>query len=275
MPLPFAASAYTASTFSVPSTLFRRPLSFPAAKKGQRRGTAETQWATAQALRQAAFRLAALTVEAKLARLMILVKAGFRPSQLHVAAGSPHGGRWTGGAIPINRRGPRSSASRRVMGRWQSVTPETQEARLAVSFGEMQAASRTIRRIDRGWKPTPQLHEAVEGEIAANNAVARGARFRAFELTNPTIGPGPYSREWIAAPPTNRKFRKTEQEEIDRIGRQLGCHRCGEIDPKTPSGNFIGDHQMPKSQGTPTRIYPNCLLCGNAQGGMISQQSRQ
>lgn len=58
-------------------------------------------------------------------------------------------------------------------------------------------------------------------------------------------------------------------------GRKWGCHRCGSTDPKNPSGSFIGDHQVPKSMGTPTRIYPHCLHCSASQGGLIGNYRRR
>lgn len=179
-------------------------------------------WGAAQALRRAAFRFAALTVETRLARLMLLAKAGFRADQPRVPAGNPDGGRWTDGAIPVNSRGPRSGRPRRVGGRWQSVTPD-QEARLAVSLGDMQAMLRAVRRLDPGWRPRPSLYGDVEGQIVANNGVAREARVHLYNLTASPPSAGPFAKEWMAASP-NLRLNREQQLEINRIGRAYGCH---------------------------------------------------
>lgn len=228
---------------------------------------------TDQNLLRSRYRHAALAVEIRALALSLHLKAGFRPDQPRVAAGNPDGGQWTAegnGSRPIlvSRRGPRGSRQVRILGRWQAITP-AQEARLAVSTSQMQEALRAVRKIDQNWKPPSQLYEFVEGLIRANEAVTREARFRVYELTVKRIGPGPFVSEWIVAPSTNRRLTKAEQEEINRIGRTFGCHRCGTKIPGTKKGGYVGDHQVPTSLGIPTRIYPHCLFYSNAQGGII------
>lgn len=220
------------------------------------------------------YRHAAIAVEIRALALSLRLKAGFRVDQPRVPAGNPDGGQWVGdGAenrpILVSRRGPRGGGQVRILGRWQAITP-AQEARLAVSTSRMQEALRAVRKIDPNWKPPSQLYESVEGLIRANEAVTREAHFRVYELTVKRIGPGPFASEWILAPSTNRRLTRAEQEEINRIGRKFGCHRCGTKIPGTKKGGYVGDHQVPTSLGTPTRIYPHCLFCSNAQGGIVS-----
>ena len=206
--------------------------------------------------------------------LSLRLKAGFRPEQPRIAAGTPDGGQWAGEGsenqpILVSRRGPRGSGQVRILGRWQAVTP-AQEARLAVSMGRMQEALRAVRRREPNWKPTPQAYETVEGLIRANEAIAQEAMLRALQLRLPRTGIGPHAKEWIAAPATKRRLYKAEQTRLDRMGSSDGCHRCGTKVPGTPSGHFVGDHQVPQSLGKPSRIYPHCLWCSRSQGGLIS-----
>lgn len=211
-----------------------------------------------------------LRTETQFLRLHLILKAGFRPDQPRVPAGSSEGGQWTdGGVVRVSRRTSGSSGPIRVGNRWLNPTP-AQEVRLARSFAEMRAALRDVRKVDPGWKPTPQLYETVEGQIAANSAIALQAQFRVFELRGTPVGPGPFAREWIPAPATNRRLTKGEQNEINRIGRLFGCHRCGVKVPGTFSQNFIGDHQWPRALGVPIRIYPHCWSCSNTQGGLVN-----
>ncbi|MXN50408.1 hypothetical protein GR158_04730 [Shinella sp. AETb1-6] len=223
---------------------------------------------------QSRYQYAALNVEMRALTLSLHLKAGFRADQPRIPAGNPDGGQWTAEGdgdrpILVSRRGPRGNGQVRILGRWQPITP-AQEARLAVSTSQMQEAIRAVRKIDPNWKPPSQLFESVEGLIRANEAVMREAHFRVYELTVKRIGPGPFASEWIVAPSTNRRLTRAEQDEINRIGRKFGCHRCGTKIPGTKKGGYVGDHQVPTSLGTPTRIYPHCLFCSNAQGGIVS-----
>jgi hypothetical protein len=224
---------------------------------------------------QSSYRYAAITVELRALALSLRLKAGFRIDQPRIPAGNPDGGQWVAEGsgdrpILVSRRGPRGSGQVRILGRWQAITP-AQEAQLALSVGRMREALRAVQRREPNWKPTPQVYETVEGLIRANEATAQEAMLRALQLKLPRTGVGPYAKEWIIAPTTNRRLNKAEQAEIDRIGRTYGCHRCGTKTSGTPSGHFIGDHQVPKSVGKPSRIYPHCVWCSKSQGGMVSQ----
>lgn len=230
---------------------------------------------TAPGFLQTSYRYAAMAVEIRALVLRFQLKAGFRPEQPRVPPGNPDGGQWVaegGSSRPmlVSRRGPRGGGQVRILGRWQAVTP-AQEARLAVSVGRMREAVRSVQKREPNWKPTPQVYETVEGLIRANEATAQEAMLRALQLRLPRTGIGPYAKEWLVAPENNRRFTRPEQMEIDRIGRTHGCHRCGVKTPGTPRGHFIGDHQVPKSVGKPSRIYPHCWWCSNSQGGFLSK----
>lgn len=209
--------------------------------------------------------------------LSLHLKAGFRANQPRIPAGNPDGGQWTAEGdgdrpILVSRRGPRGSGQVRILGRWQPITP-AQEARLAVSTSRMQEALRAVHRREPNWKPTPQAYETVEGLIRANEATAREAALRALQIRLPRTGVGPYAEEWIPAPMTNRRLNTRERAVIDRLGRTHGCHWCGTKVPGTRKGHFIGDHQVPKSLGKPSRIYPHCAPCSKSQGGLITHGS--
>ena len=225
---------------------------------------------------QSSYRYAAITLELRALALSLRLKAGFRIDQPRVPAGNPEGGQWVAegsGSSPIlvSRRGPRGSGQVRILGRWQAITP-AQEARLALSVGRMQEALQAVHRREPNWKPTPQVYETIEGLIRANEATAREATLRALQQSLPRTGIGPYAKEWISAPANNKRLNRVQQAEIDRIGRIYGCHRCGIKVPGTKRGHFIGDHQVPKSLGRPSRIYPHCPACSTSQGGFISKE---
>lgn len=224
------------------------------------------------------WQLAGLRMQTAMLRVSVALKAGFRPDQPRVPGGQPDGGQWArvpgyAQVHPVSRR--RAGGGQiRIGGRWHPVTP-AQEARLAQSYNAMRSALRDVRELDPNWKPPAQAYSTVEGLISANRSIELGARFRIFELLGNRAEPGPYAREWIPAPPTNRRLSRAEQREVDRLGRKLGCHRCGSTNPGTRGGSFIGDHQVPKSMGTPTRIYPHCFKCSASQGGLLRDYLRR
>ncbi len=223
-------------------------------------------------------RRAELHLRTAMLRVTAALKAGFRPEQARVPSGRPDGGEWTHapGYAQVHQVARRRAGGGqiRIGGRWHPITP-AQEARLAQSYGAMRRALRDVRKLEPNWKPPAQAYSTVEGLISANRSIELEARFRMFQLVGTRAEPGPYAREWVTAPVTNHRLNRFEQWQVDRLGRKWGCHRCGSTDPKTPSGSFIGDHQVPKSIGTPTRIYPHCLRCSASQGGLIRNYRRR
>ncbi len=218
------------------------------------------------------WRLAVARFQAAAGSLALTLRAGYRPDQPRAPRGQSDGGQWVRGprGAQVHRVSRRRSGGGqvRINGRWRPVSP-AQEVLLAQSAAARDQAIRAVRRVDPKWKAPPQAYETVEGLISANRAVEHAARFRIYELSGTHVGPGPYASEWIPAPPTNRRLNRAEQREIDRIGRENGCRRCGKQESGTRRGSFIGDHQVPKSMGTPTRIYPHCATCSSSQGGLM------
>lgn len=196
------------------------------------------------------------------------------PTSRASRAATPRAG--NGRGRPATRRSTRVSRRRggggqiRIGGRSHPITP-AQEVLLAQSYAAMRRAIQDVRKVDPEWKPPAQAYSTVEGLIAANRAIENEARRHIFERLGTGAGVGPNAWEWMPAPHTNRRLTRAEQREVDRIGRVRGCHRCGRTEPGTPSGSFIGDHQLPKSMGTPTRIYPHCFSCSASQGGLLRQ----
>ena len=92
---------------------------------------------------------------------------------------------------------------------------------------------------------------------------------------HPTFRPGPFAAESIPARSAAQTFTAAERAEINRIGRDTGCHTCGAKDPGTKPlpgdtvGNHIPDHQPVSKLSKPDtsqRLYPHCKTCSNKQG---------
>jgi hypothetical protein len=96
-------------------------------------------------------------------------------------------------------------------------------------------------------------------------------------LLGRTLRPGPYAGESIPARGPGRDFTAEEHAAIDRIGNETGCHTCGTTNPGTKSGHFVPDHQPANAlnvDGSPQRLYPQCINCSRAQGGEITEMKR-
>lgn len=107
---------------------------------------------------------------------------------------------------------------------------------------------------------------SVVGKAAMEKSLG-GALFD--EITNvSTLEPGPFGAGSIPARGSGA-LNAAEQREINALGEANGCHTCGNTNPGTKSGSFIGDHQQPSAFGPPTRIYPQCIRCSDAQGGIV------
>ena len=155
--------------------------------------------------------LVGLNLVAKARRFAELAaKANFNPGQTRVPRGNVEGGRWTrapGGGLPVVRvqAGPRNPARGRggpirPGARLENPSP-AQLARLEASRLAMNRALGQVREVDPRWKPTPQLYETIEGEIAAYQAITREAEARIGRLGEPTgnprsIRPGVASEPW-------------------------------------------------------------------------------
>lgn len=93
----------------------------------------------------------------------------------------------------------------------------------------------------------------------------------------PGIGPGPFARYGVPAGPALTPSRP-QQRAINALGREYGCHSCGTKDPKTRSGDFVGDHQPPTALVRPgmSQFYlPHCLGCSPSQGGRVRSYKRR
>lgn len=154
-------------------------------------------------------------------RLSLALKAGFHPDQPRVPQGRPDGGQWirVPGYAQVHRVSRRraSGGQIRIGGRSHPITP-AQEAQLAQSYGAMRSALREVRELDPAWRPPAQAYSSVEGLISANRAIELEARFRIFQLLGTRAEMGFHAREWIPAPPTNRRLHRSEQRELDTIG---------------------------------------------------------
>jgi hypothetical protein len=198
-----------------------------------------------------------------------LALRGYNPDQPRHPAGSPDGGRWRDdGRFDVAVNAPRPPRA----GPWPNASPG-QQARLAASRLQADAAVARVRERDPNWKPRPSIVEpTIEGEIARNEHVAREARARLETLQQGGIGPGPFAVESIPARNSSRNFTASERAEVDRIGRQYGCHTCGTFDPGGRSGRFFLDHQLPSAlnpAGRSQRLFPHCQSYSAAQGANV------
>ncbi|MEZ5886398.1 MAG: RHS repeat-associated core domain-containing protein [Paracoccaceae bacterium] len=85
-----------------------------------------------------------------------------------------------------------------------------------------------------------------------------------------TLRPGPFAKESI--PGHMGKPTATEQQQINDIFKEHGCHTCGTKDPGTKSGNAIVDHQPPQALDETKEFYPHCIDCMRRQGGETLQE---
>jgi hypothetical protein len=237
------------------------------------------------------YHAAQVALAASIFRLALTLHAGFRPEQPRVPAGSDDGGQWTKvpswareraetGRSNLHLVGGRSrgtAGGTYIAGRWQPVTP-SQQTRLVLSQMEMEAALRAVREILPNWKPRPQAYSTVEGLIGAHVAQAGEARALREKWRDQGIGLGRFAGESIPARDSSRNFSRQEREAINRIGRETGCQTCGAVNPGTPLGNFVIDHQPPtRLRLGPIKqsLLPHCFGCMVTQGGAVTQILRR
>ena len=211
---------------------------------------------------------------------------GFDPDQPRIPADSSHGGEWTASdgsvsdarvlsdALPANDWLPGAQyASARGRGAGPGRMEPGQATRLAVAQDRARKAMDRVRQIDPDWKPQFSVSQTNEGLIRSFEARAQEAEARLDALSRIGIGPGPFATESVPARGPERNFTDWERSEINRIFEQSGCHTCGTFKPGTRYGNAVADHQPPNALNhlnLPQRLFPQCLICSNRQGGFIS-----
>ena len=218
----------------------------------------------------------------------------YNPDQPRVPAGSSDGGQWTSGeggtgggevlsdATPdgwkpgaqyAQARTPRGPVQ--INGHWVQPTP-AQAARLSIAEARAREAINRVQELDPTWRPTPGVYQSVEGLIRTREGEAQQAQVRFAELQRHGIGLGQFAGELIQARGPERNFTASEHREINRIGRETGCHTCGTFEPGTPRGNFVLDHQLPtrwNPLGKTQRLFPQCATCSQRQGGWITNNA--
>ena len=183
----------------------------------------------------------------------------YDPDQPRVPKGHPDGGQWTdvheaahwdgqdgdrtlSDLVPDNFWWPGAQyAQRRSSGRGGSPT-SGQLARLEAAQVRADAAVHRIRRA------RSEMATATEC-LFDNRRSNRGRRSEGGRSGNEMPG---------------------ERTEINRIGYRQGCHTCGAKDPRTYTGDFVPDHQLPTVVNTVLghrqRLYPQCKSCSSEQG---------
>lgn len=107
---------------------------------------------------------------------------------------------------------------------------------------------------------------------------------------------GSFARRSI--PATDRYASGPERKIIERLGRQWGCHTCGNRKLslfRKATASFVADHMPPKmvvkeiqrrqrwlqllsfgkKKNFPYRFYPQCTACSNKQGSLLSSLRSQ
>jgi hypothetical protein len=81
---------------------------------------------------------------------------------------------------------------------------------------------------------------------------------------------------------TSGKVTEQQRRNVDRTGRDTGCHTCGSREPGEGLRRFSVDHQPATALNTtnePQRLYPHCVECMREQGMAVGaarfQQLRQ
>ncbi|BDA86422.1 hypothetical protein Sa4125_39640 [Aureimonas sp. SA4125] len=226
-------------------------------------------------------RVASLRLSLVSRKLVRALKYGYNPSQLRLPKGQTGGGQWTEELVRIAQSGraPSGSGPRRTGGGNRVTQPTPAEAaELAASRLMLDLALRRVRAVDPAWKPTPSLTETIRGEILSNAAQAREAEARFYDLQRNGIGPGRFAGESIPARSPSRSYTKREVEEINRIGRETGCHTCGSKDSGLASRNFFKDHQLPTRWRSPVgsqRLFPQCQNCNGRQGSAVRSKKEK
>ncbi|MCD0419676.1 hypothetical protein LOC51_20870 [Rubrivivax sp. JA1024] len=232
----------------------------------------------------------------------------YNPNQPRVPAGNPDGGQWTHGGGGGNssslddRTGhddPRvlSDADPEVVKPGQQYTQVRgrrgggiilingqqfdltlgQQARLILEQSRAQAAIARVREVNPSWSPPKSAYQSPEGLIRAYEADSVAAQARLTELAAKGAIPGPYRGESLPARGAGHNFTAAERSEINRIGRETGCHTCGTLDPGSKSGNFYIDHQFPNAinqAGRAQRLFPQCRSCSLRQGPFVRDLKR-
>lgn len=223
----------------------------------------------------------------------------YSPNQPRVPAGSGReSGRWTDGGGGPGRNDPRvisdadqdavkpgqqyaqnrprSGGRVLINGQQFELTP-AQAARLSVAQARAEGAIGRVREVEPNWKPSPSAYQTPEGLIRAYEADSAAALARANKLAVNRALQGPFTGEALPARGPGRDFTAAERREINRIGRETGCHSCGTKDPGTTSGNFFIDHQPPtilNYQNREQRLQPHCRGCSARQGPFVRDLCR-
>jgi hypothetical protein len=89
------------------------------------------------------------------------------------------------------------------------------------------------------------------------------------------VGIGPFASPngGVPASKINGAVTSAEKRAVTAQGIEFGCHSCGAKVAGTKSGNFVNDHQPPSSINSPPgpqSLFPHCVQCSAAQGGVLS-----
>jgi RHS repeat-associated protein len=126
--------------------------------------------------------------------------------------------------------------------------------------------------VGQAMKAARAVEHGVDAVRAADHAVD------AAKGVHPTFKPGPHAGESIPARGPGRDFTATERADGKRIFNETGCHTCGTKNAGTKHNDPVLDHQPVSAlnkEGTPQRLYPQCLSCSRNQGLAAARKIRE
>jgi hypothetical protein len=145
-----------------------------------------------------------------------------------------------------------------------------------------QDTSRTVVSLGHIRVTAQMVRVCLVGLLAYR--VALGGRFWAVAPSSYTHL-GSFARGSL--PATARYAAPSQRQQIEKMGRLLGCHTCGSrrLLQRVDAHQFVGDHMPPKSVADQMnravwrrilhhkvsfRFYPQCIVCSSKQGSLLS-----
>jgi hypothetical protein len=168
-----------------------------------------------------------------------------------------------------------------------SASHRRRGARRPVSWDHLvkawpQDTSRTVVSLGNIRVTAQMVRVCLVGLLAYR--VALGGRFWAVAPSSYTHL-GSFARGSL--PATARYAAPSQRQQIEKMGRLLGCHTCGSrrLLQRVDAHQFVGDHMPPKSvadqmnraawrrilhRKVSFRFYPQCIVCSSKQGSLLS-----
>ncbi|MCA2997137.1 MAG: hypothetical protein ING75_00905 [Rhodocyclaceae bacterium] len=141
--------------------------------------------------------------------------------------------------------------------------------KIAGNEGAAQLASDALLE-SRGEVAGAALATVTGGGSRNARQVARATEREVVKRAESTLKPGPYAKESI--PGHMGKPTAAEQQKVNALMKDNGCHTCGTKTAGTKSGNAVVDHQPPQALDQTKQFLPHCITCMRRQGGEVRQE---